>query len=398
MGRLEEQAVGPPGEQQAAPPKRSSSLTDARVMSATLFIGFGGALLLAQQLGLPFRDSVYLVAIALVVGVFAEMVGWGVISAAGGVGFAGVRARAVLVSVLPVVAVVGGVSAAAQAMFVSSHDFRALGVVLVGAATMGVVAALRLANQVERTRADLVATHEENERLHQSTKELVAWMSHDLRTPLAGITAMAEALADGVVTDPVAVERYHQSLDQEARRLGKLVDDLFELSRLQVREVFLPVAPAAIAELLGDAIASTAASASAKQVTLECEIRGDLPVTMVSAADIQRVIHNLLDNAIQHTPANGNVAALLVQRGEHLVLEVRDACGGIPESEIDRVFDRAFRGDAARSPGASGGGLGLAIAKGLVEAHSGTIEVHNEVRGCCFTVTLPIVAPAQPIP
>ena len=121
----------------------------------------------------------------------------------------------------------------------------------------------------------------------------------------------------------------------------------------------------------------------------------ELPAIPVSSQELRRALHNLIDNAIRHTPPGGTVVIETLADDEGALLSVVDECGGIPESDLTRVFDVAFRGDQARAKDDRGGGLGLAIAKGLVEAHQGSIEVANQAPGCCFTVRLPM-APAEP--
>ncbi len=118
---------------------------------------------------------------------------------------------------------------------------------------------------------------------------------------------------------------------------------------------------------------------------------GGGPAVAGSAPELSRVVRNLLDNAIRHTPAGGVVQVVVRYGGGHAEVAVHDGCGGIPDDDLDRVFDLAYRGDSARTPGASGGaGLGLAIARGLVDAHHGDIAVDNERDGCRFTVRLPL--------
>ena len=136
--------------------------------------------------------------------------------------------------------------------------------------------------------------------------------------------------------------------------------------------------------------AATGAVADARGVALEGQMHDPALEVAASVPDLARVIHNLLDNAIRNTPRGGQVRVEAGAQDGEAVLSVRDGCGGIPAHEIDRVFDLAFRGDAARTPGAGGGGFGLAIARGLVEAHQGAIDVANEVGGCRFTIRLPL--------
>jgi signal transduction histidine kinase len=334
------------------------------------------------------------------------------------------------VATIAITAVMGtlvGAILAAKAMFVSSHDLRVLLVVIAAAGTAAVLAALVLAKRLGRastrlqdlskrlaaegdpvidgplpsemaavaaqlteTWSDLHEAREREQAMEASRRELVAWVSHDLRTPLSGIRAMVEALEDGVVADPPTVHRYLATIRQEADRLAHLVDDLFELSRIQAGALDLDLERVGLADLVSDAIAASGVAADARGVVLAGSLGDPVPEVAASIPELSRVIRNLLDNAIFHTPRGGAVLVEAAAVGEHAVLSVQDSCGGIPTDEIDRVFDLAFRGDAARTPGAGGGGFGLAIARGLVEAHQGEIAVVNESGGCRFTVRLPL--------
>jgi signal transduction histidine kinase len=346
----------------------------------------------ALAVGMPARDTALLIGASFGVALFAYAIGWLALR----------RSRSpVVVALIPVVAIALGSLAAAQAMFVSHHDLSALVVVIAGASTAGVLGALALTSELERTRRRVETMTERERALERSRRELVAWVSHDLRTPIAGIRAMVEALDDGVVDDPGEVKRFHLQLVSEADRLARLVDDLFELSRIEADALQLTLEPVPLGELVSDAVASAAIVAQAKGIRLDGRLEDGhhWPSVVGSAPELTRIVHNLLDNAIRHTPPGGAVE--VVVRTERrptdgvapgvAEVSVHDECGGIPDDELDRVFDLAYRGDTARTPGAaSGAGLGLAIARGLVEAHAGDIAVHNEPGGCRFTVHLPL--------
>lgn len=227
-----------------------------------------------------------------------------------------------------------------------------------------------------------------------SRRELVAWISHDLRTPLAGIRAMAEALADGVVFEPREVAGYANRIGTETRRLSDMVDDLFELSRISAGALQLTLSEVPLQDIVSDAVAGQTPVADRKKVRLVANADA-WPVVLGSDPELARVVRNLVSNAIRHTPPDGTVAVQLGVDGSNAVLAIDDSCGGIPEQEIGRVFDVAFRGSSARTPAPRGGepvgaGLGLAIAKGLVEAHQGRITAHNHGPGCRFEVRLPL--------
>jgi signal transduction histidine kinase len=250
---------------------------------------------------------------------------------------------------------------------------------------------------------ELTATHERlaqarsRERaLEASRRELVAWVSHDLRTPLAGLRAMAEALEDQVVIDPREVSQYHSQIRREVDRLTLMIDDLFELSRIHAGALRLSKRMVGLEDLVAEVVASAEPVARSKGVRLTgAAVRG-MPV-FVDSAEMGRALRNLVTNAIRHTPSDGGVDVLAEVQGGMACVSVSDACGGIPPGDIPRVFDVAFRGESARTPGPQeGAGLGLSIARGIVEAHSGQIAVRNAGPGCQFLIRLPLGRPGAP--
>jgi signal transduction histidine kinase len=352
--------------------------------------GLAVAVAVAAAVGIPADDAAVLIASSFGVALVAYALGRVALR----------RSRSpVVVALIPVAAVALGSLAAAKAMFVSSHDLSALVVVVIGAGTAGVLGALALAAELDRARRRVATMTERERALESSRRELVAWVSHDLRTPIAGIRAMVEALDDGVIADPGEVRQYHLRLVTEADRLARLVDDLFELSRIEADALALTLERVPLGEVVSDAVASAAVMADAKGVRL---VGGPAPdpgslAVAGSAPELTRVVRNLLDNAIRHTPPGGVVEVAVGRYDGRAEVSVRDGCGGIPAEDLDRVFDLAYRGDAARTPAAAatanatgGAGLGLAIARGFVEAHRGEIAVRNEPGGCRFVVHLPL--------
>jgi len=221
-------------------------------------------------------------------------------------------------------------------------------------------------------------------------RELVAWVSHDLRTPLAGLRAMAEALEDGVVDDPDTVAEYHRRIRAETDRVSNLVDDLFELSRINAGALRLSLASVALGDVVSDAVASAVPLATAAGVRLVAG-QGDWPIVTGSEPELSRIVGNLLRNAIRHTPSDGTITVTGGREDGGGWFAVSDGCGGIPEVDLPRVFDVAYRGASARTPAENaGGGLGLAIVRGLVEAHRGRVSVANVDGGCRFVVHLPL--------
>jgi signal transduction histidine kinase len=301
-----------------------------------------------------------------------------------------VTAHISTVVVVAVGSVVAGVVVAAKAMFIDEHDLQVLLVVLAVAGAVSLGLALWMGWRLARESVWAAEARDRERRLEASRREVVAWVSHDLRTPLAGMRAMAEALEDGVVADPGTVAEYHRRIRVETDRMAGLVDDLFELSRINAGAVRLTLESVSLADVVSDAVATAAPVARAKGVRLVAE-PGEYPSVRASEPELGRVLRSLLVNAVRHTPPE---RAVVVAGGTGPTggwVAVTDGCGGIPEEDLARVFDVAFRGEAARTPATDGpgGGLGLAIARGLVEAHHGEIAVDNVDDGCRFTVRIP---------
>ncbi len=240
----------------------------------------------------------------------------------------------------------------------------------------------------------LAEAHTRERTLEASRRELVAWISHDLRTPLAGLRAMAEALEDRVVVDFETVSTYHSQIRREADRLTAMIDDLFELSRIHAGALRLSRRLVGLDDLVAEALASTEPLARAKGVRLRGSSVRKLPV-LVDADEFGRALRNLVTNAIRHTPSEGLVEIQGVIQQDTACVSVVDTCGGIPEEALPRVFDTGFRAEPARTPGAeNNAGLGLSIARGIVEAHAGKISVQNIPHGCQFVIRLPLARPA----
>lgn len=309
----------------------------------------------------------------------------------------GIRGRSVTVHVCVLLAVtvgsvLAGIVGAALAMFINAHDLTVLLVVVVVAGVVSLAVALWLGRRLAAESVWLAEARERERLLEASRRELVAWVSHDLRTPLAGLRAMAEALEDGVVGDRETVADYHRRIRYESDRMAGLVDDLFELSRINAGALRLSLASVSLGDVVSDAVASAMPLATARRIRLRAAA-GGWPTVRGSEPELNRIVANLLLNAIRHTPSDGTVTVTGGRDEAGGWLAVTDACGGIPEADLPRVFDVAFRGETARTPrsggNGSGGGLGLAIVRGLVEAHRGEVAVSNVREGCRFLVRLP---------
>jgi signal transduction histidine kinase len=246
-----------------------------------------------------------------------------------------------------------------------------------------------LTDALHQAEQDLAASRERERLLDQSRRDLVSWVSHDLRTPLAGLLAMTEALEDGMAPDP---KRYHQQIRRDATRMATMVDDLFELSTLHAGVTAPQLVPVDLRDLVSETIASADPVARARGVTLGGDVPDGVHVKADPAA-LGRAISNLIMNGIRHTPSDGSVQIQAAARPDAVELYVTDGCPGIPDAELERVFEMGWRGTAARTPDADhGAGLGLAIVRGIVEAHNGEVSVENlePGPGCRFRILLPI--------
>jgi signal transduction histidine kinase len=332
------------------------------------------------------------------------------------------------VASVAVLAVLAGTLATARAMFISPHDLGVIGLVAAVAGAVALLFALavgsalsrwsrslrdearrfgesgefvagssgpaefaELSAELRRTSERLAESRQRALSLEQSRRELVSWVSHDLRTPLAGLRAMTEALEDGLAEDPT---RYHRQMRVDVDRMVRMVDDLFELSRIHAGGLRLTPQACTLGDVVSEALAGADSVARGRGVHLGGSVDEDLRVT-ADPAGLSRVVSNLLMNAIRHTPAEGVVEIRGRSVPDGVELTVTDACGGLRAEDIPRVFDVGWQGSTARTPDhldradSAGAGLGLAIVKGIVEAHLGQVAVTNHAPGCRFLVRLP---------
>ena len=298
------------------------------------------------------------------------------------------RAAAVIAPLVPVVAVGLALLVCSWAMFLSTHDLAVLGWVIVAAVptalAFGIIAARRL-DQATQAAATATAELAASQELEQQRREMASWISHDLRTPLAGLRAMTEALEDGVAPDP---QRYLGQMRHEVERLSGMVDDLLALSRLQSGELRLSMDRINVGDVVSDTLAATDPLAAANGVILTGHAEGALTV-VADERELARALSNLVVNAVRHTPSAGTVTVAAGRVDHAVVLSVTDHCGGIPDEDLARLFEPGWRGSSARTPGSGdGAGLGLAVVKGVMDAHGGAVSVSNVSGGCRFDLTL----------
>ena len=228
-------------------------------------------------------------------------------------------------------------------------------------------------------------------RLEVLRRDFVANASHELKTPVAAVRALAETLQTALPDDPEAGHRFAERIGREAERLDTLVRDLLDLSR--VERGALDVEPVDLVGLVKEVAGGYADLAEERRITLATELRPG--VTMRGdRAQLALLLSNLIDNALRHTPAQGTVHVRLDPAEGRAVLQVADTGEGIPAGELPRVFERFYRVDKARARQTGGTGLGLAIVRHVAEAHGGTVRVDSELaRGTTFTVSLPVAGP-----
>jgi signal transduction histidine kinase len=208
---------------------------------------------------------------------------------------------------------------------------------------------------------------------------LLTALSHDMRTPLATSRAMIESIDDGIVRDPATVQRYHHAIRAEMTHLSALIDNVFDLARIEAGTLVLRREPLVLGDLISDLLEAAHEQAERRQIHLTGAVADGLPLIQADTQQIYRVLANLVQNALRHTPAGGWVSIQGRRAGTQIVVEVADTGEGIPPDDLAHIFALAFRGEASRvrrpeGEGGTGGGFGLAIARGIIEAHGGTIQ------------------------
>jgi signal transduction histidine kinase len=340
-----------------------------------------------------------------------------------------IRTKVLLAHALGAAIVIVNIFAAAQLMFISAHDLGLLMLLLVACAvfsvTFGAAVADRMTMAVEHLSegarevaqgnfaarvsvesndefADLASSFNEmvahvnqaaeaRDRAEASRREMVAAVSHDLRTPLTAVRAMLEALSDGVVDDPETVRRYHDTMRGQVEHLSRLIDDLFELSQLESGGPHLDLRRVSLGAIVSESVESFALRSDSRMIDLRLHGSSDI-VVLAEPIKLVRVINNLIENAIRYSPSESTVEVTVERVAGQGRVSVRDHGEGIDPSDLPHVFDRFYRGEKSRSREFGGAGLGLAIARGTVEAHGGTIMARNvDDGGAVFTFCLPTI-------
>jgi signal transduction histidine kinase len=316
----------------------------------------------------------------------------------------------------------------AQLMFASDHDLLLAVVLLVFASGMAMVlgyflsstvterihqlksAAEKLAQGDLKTRVavngrdevaslavtfnqmaeQLQAAEDKQRELESLRRDLIAWVSHDLQTPLTSMRAILEALSDGVVEDPETVQRYLHTAQRDVRSLSSLIDDLFQMAQLDAGGFPLHRTESSLGDLVSDTLESFTQLAKQHEITLEGNVDSDVDPVQMDTQAIGRVLNNLIGNALRHTPARGRVSVWVRRTDRGVDATVSDTGEGIRAEDLPHVFERFYRGEKSRNRTTGGAGLGLAIARGIVQAHGGDIRVESEIgKGTQFTFYIP---------
>lgn len=265
---------------------------------------------------------------------------------------------------------------AARLMFLSERDALVAAILVLGA---GLVA-LRIATLAARERARAAA--------EATRRQLVAAVSHDLRTPIASLQLLIEAIDDEIVDEPTR-RRYIATMGTHVRSLSAMIDDLFELSRIEAGDIDWSLRQVELAVLVDETVQAMAPEAGAKGVAIHSEIGTEPLAAQADPERIQRVLFNLIRNAIRHTPADGSVTIKAETGRDEVEIEVADTGEGIAEEEREHVFEAFFRGGEDAARGSDGAGLGLAVSRAIVETHGGRIWLAPAVSGTRIRFSLP---------
>ncbi|OGO27938.1 MAG: hypothetical protein A2136_01200 [Chloroflexi bacterium RBG_16_54_11] len=247
-----------------------------------------------------------------------------------------------------------------------------------------------LAHTFNEMVVQLQAVEHKKRELEAIRKDLIAWVSHDLQTPLTSMRAIIEALADGLVADPDDERRYLAIIQKHIRELSVLIDDLFQMTQLDAGGLMLDRDQASLVDLLSDTLESFRALATRQAVDLTASVEPGVDVIYMDTRRIGRVLNNLITNALRHTQPGGSVQVVAERMGGMVRVKVADTGDGIAPEDLPNIFDRFYRGEKSRSRSTGGAGLGLAIARGIVESHGGEISVESSLgMGSIFCFTLP---------
>jgi signal transduction histidine kinase len=274
-----------------------------------------------------------------------------------------------------------GVGVVALLMFISAHDALVMAMLLLLAGGLTAYTTWLLSR-------DVIAERDAAER---ARRDLVAAVSHDLRTPLTSLRLLADATRDDVV-DRETRRRYLEQMSVHIRSLSGLIEDLFELSRLEAGDIQWSLQQVRIDELVEETVEAMRAQADAKHVAVRASFPRGLEPVRGNPERLQRVLFNLIQNAIRHTPADGSVTVMAEANGASVEVEVADTGEGLPDEARERAFEPFYRGGEGAARSGEGTGLGLTICRAIVEAHGGEIWLADSARGARVRFRLPRAA------
>jgi signal transduction histidine kinase len=246
-----------------------------------------------------------------------------------------------------------------------------------------------LAESFNQMASQLQVADEKQRELEHMRTDLIAWVSHDLQTPLASIRAILEALYDGVVEEPETVKRYLSTAQRDVRSLSVLIDDLFQMAQLDAGGIPLEIANSSLSDLISDTLESFSELAARQGIALEGSAETNVNPVAMDTQRIGRVLNNLIGNALRHTPVGGRVEVQARRTNGGVEVIVCDSGEGIRAEDLPNIFESFYRGEKSRSRATGGAGLGLAIARGIVRAHGGEIRVESQPGETRFLFTLP---------
>jgi signal transduction histidine kinase len=236
--------------------------------------------------------------------------------------------------------------------------------------------------------ADLQTEEAARDQSDSARRDLVAAVSHDLRTPLTSLRLLAEAVGDDIVVDGEMRRGYLDRMGTHINALSALIDDLFELSRLEAGDISWSLERVALSELVGETVEAMRLEAEAKGVAVLAHIPDELRPAHANPEKLQRVLFNLIQNAIRHTPADGSVVVRAEPVASGIEVEIADSGDGIAPDERERVFTAFYRGGVEAARTGDGAGLGLAVSRAIVEAHGGRIWLADSSQGTCVRFSL----------
>jgi signal transduction histidine kinase len=260
-------------------------------------------------------------------------------------------------------------------------DSLAAGDLTARVAVIGRDEVARVAESFNQMADQLQAAAAQQQELDTLRRNLIAWTSHDLRTPLTSIRVRIEALNDGLVEDPAEIRRYFQNIRADVMALNNLIDDLFELAQLEAGGLHFELSPHSLRDLVSDCLESFQALAEQRQIRLTGNVAENVDPVLLNAGKISRVLGNLVANALHHTPAGGVVHLAAARPPEGVLVTVEDSGSGFKTADLPHLFEQFYRGEQARSRATGGAGLGLAISRGIIEAHHGRIWAENRAEG-----------------